>query len=108
MSGPEERRCTYGHEWVAAREGVGEPFGEVEWTTSIPESCAPVGGDILAVDDAVAESPELINSDPYGEGRLIDIRMGDPASRDELLDAEAHQRVIGCRTGGGRAEPLRR
>ncbi|WP_216204965.1 glycine cleavage system protein GcvH [Amycolatopsis aidingensis] len=73
---------------------AGEPFGEVESTKSVSELFAPVDGEILAVNDAVAESPELINSDPYGEGWLVEIRMTDPAALEQLLDAEAYQRVI--------------
>ncbi|KID31372.1 glycine cleavage system H protein [Prauserella sp. Am3] len=72
----------------------GEPFGEVESTKSVSEIYAPLDGEIVAVNDVVTETPELINADPYGEGWLVEIRVSDPDTLDGLLDAEAYQRVI--------------
>ncbi|GLY67659.1 glycine cleavage system protein GcvH [Amycolatopsis taiwanensis] len=74
---------------------AGETFGEVESTKSVSELYAPVDGEVTAVNGAVADSPELINSDPYGEGWLIEVRVDDPAGLEGLLDAEAYQRLIG-------------
>jgi glycine cleavage system H protein len=76
---------------VGKQVGAGDPFGEVESTKSVSELFAPVDGEIVAVNAAVGESPELINSDPYGEGWLVEIRMDDPAGLDALLEAEAYQ-----------------
>lgn len=76
---------------VGKRVSLGDVFGEVESTKSVSELFAPLGGEIIAVNDAVADSPELINSDPYGEGWLIDIQLDDPLDIDSLLDAEAYQ-----------------
>ncbi|KAA9151349.1 glycine cleavage system protein GcvH [Amycolatopsis acidicola] len=73
---------------------AGETFGEVESTKSVSELYAPVDGEVTAVNTGVADSPELINSDPYGEGWLIEIRAGDPAALEGLLDAEAYQALI--------------
>lgn len=73
---------------------AGEAFGEVESTKSVSELFAPVDGEVITVNSAVADSPELINSDPYGEGWLIEVRMDDPAAVEGLLDAEAYQRLI--------------
>jgi len=72
----------------------GESFGEVESTKSVSEIYAPLDGEIVAVNDVVTETPELINADPYGEGWLVEIRVSDPDTLDGLLDAEAYQRVI--------------
>jgi glycine cleavage system H protein len=72
---------------------AGETFGEIESTKSVSELFAPVDGEVVAVNGAVADSPELINSDPFGEGWLIEIRPADPAALDGLLDAEAYQRM---------------
>jgi glycine cleavage system H protein len=72
---------------------AGETFGEIESTKSVSELFAPVDGEVVAVNGAVADSPELINSDPYGEGWLIEIRLADPAGLGGLLDAEAYQRL---------------
>jgi glycine cleavage system H protein len=74
--------------------GAGDVFGEVESTKSVSELFAPLAGEIVAVNHAVADSPELINSDPYGEGWLIEIRLDDPTSVDSLLEAEAYQALI--------------
>jgi glycine cleavage system H protein len=79
---------------VGKRVGSGDVFGEVESTKSVSELFTPLDGEIVAVNNAVAESPELINSDPYGEGWLIDIRLDDPSSIDSLLEAEAYQALI--------------
>jgi glycine cleavage system H protein len=79
---------------VGKRVGSGDIFGEVESTKSVSELFTPLDGEIVAVNNAVAESPELINSDPYGEGWLIDIKLDDPSSIDSLLEAEAYQALI--------------
>lgn len=74
--------------------GAGDVFGEVESTKSVSELFAPVDGEIVAVNNAVADSPELINSDPYGEGWLIEIRLEDPSALEALLEAEAYGALI--------------
>ncbi|WP_370963506.1 glycine cleavage system protein GcvH [Amycolatopsis sp. cg9] len=75
---------------VGRQLSTGDVFGEVESTKSVSELFAPVDGEVVAVNDGVAESPELINSDPYGEGWLIEIRLDDPAGLEALLEAEAY------------------
>ncbi|GAA3831023.1 MULTISPECIES: glycine cleavage system protein GcvH [Amycolatopsis] len=72
---------------------AGEPFGEVESTKSVSELFAPVDGEVVAVNDAVSDSPELINSDPYGEGWLVEIRVSDADAVAGLLDADAYNRL---------------
>jgi glycine cleavage system H protein len=73
---------------------TGDVFGEVESTKSVSELFAPLAGEVVAVNHAVADSPELINSDPYGEGWLVEIKLDDPTSVDSLLEAEAYQALI--------------
>jgi glycine cleavage system H protein len=75
---------------VGRHVGAGDVFGEVESTKSVSELFAPVDGEVVSVNGAVADSPELINSDPYGEGWLIEIRVDDPAELEALLEAEAY------------------
>ena len=75
---------------VGRQVSAGDVFGEVESTKSVSELFAPVDGEVIAVNDAVADSPELINSDPYGEGWLIEIRLDDPSGLEALLEAEAY------------------
>lgn len=76
---------------VGKQLSAGEAFGEVESTKSVSELFAPVDGEVVAVNSALADSPELINSDPYGEGWLIEIKVSDPSSVDALLDSEGYQ-----------------
>ena len=70
---------------------AGQPLGEVESTKSVSDVYAPVTGTVAARNDALDNAPELINSDPYGQGWLLDITLEDPSSVDGLLDAEAYR-----------------
>jgi glycine cleavage system H protein len=79
---------------VGKQVGSGDVFGEVESTKSVSELFAPLDGEIVAVNNAVADSPELINSDPYGEGWLIEIKLDDSSTIESLLEAEAYQALI--------------
>ena len=76
----------------------GESFAEVESTKSVSDIYAPVTGTVSAVNDALDASPELVNSDPYGEGWLVEIEVSDEASLDEqlgaVLDAAGYRAVI--------------
>ena len=69
--------------------GTGESFGEVESTKSVSDVYAPLAGEVVARNDALEETPELINTDPYGDGWFIVIRP-DEASLDHLMDAPAY------------------
>jgi glycine cleavage system H protein len=77
-----------------AEVSAGEPLGEIESTKSVSEIYAPVSGTVEARNDQLGESPELINSDPYGAGWLVEIRPADPAAVGELLDAAAYGELI--------------
>lgn len=70
---------------------AGEALGEVESTKSVSEIYAPVSGTVVARNDKLAEEPEVINSDPYGEGWLVEIEPADPAAVDGLLTAGAYR-----------------
>ena len=72
----------------------GNPMGEVESTKSVSDVYAPVAGTVAAVNGALADNPEIINSDPYGEGWLVEITVsgGDPAG--DLLDADAYRALV--------------
>jgi glycine cleavage system H protein len=76
---------------VGAEVTAGEPCGEVESTKSVSDIYAPVSGTIVARNEALDAAPELVNSDPYGEGWMIDIRPTDTSSTDGLLDAAAYE-----------------
>jgi glycine cleavage system H protein len=74
---------------------AGEPCGEVESTKSVSEIYAPVTGEVTARNDDLESRPELINSDPYGEGWLVEIAAGDAAAVAGLLDAKAYGELTG-------------
>jgi glycine cleavage system H protein len=78
---------------VGAAVEAGAPFGEVESTKSVSEIFAPVSGTVSAVNSALDENPELINSDPYGEGWIAEIETEDASALDELMDAAAYQEL---------------
>lgn len=72
----------------------GDSIAEVESTKSVSEIYAPLAGQITAVNDDLSDSPEQVNSDPYGSGWMFELRLTDEGARSELLDAEAYQSVI--------------
>ena len=71
-----------------------QPYAEVESVKAVSDIYAPLSGEITAVNDAVADQPELINEDPYGEGWLVRVKLNDPTEADELLDAEAYRQLL--------------
>lgn len=121
MSVPQNLRYTEDHEWLAvdgevATVGVtdfaqdslgdivyvqlpeigdtltaGEPCGEIESTKSVSELFAPVAGEVVEVNAAVVDTPELVNSDPYGQGWLLRVRT---TETPELLDAQGYAELI--------------
>jgi glycine cleavage system H protein len=124
---PEDLRYTKEHEWVRlegtrARVGItdfaqdalgdvvyvdlpeigavvqaGQPLGEVESTKSVSDIYAPVSGTVVAVNESLEASPELINSGPYQAGWMIDVRLADDAEdvSGDLLDAAAYRELTG-------------
>jgi glycine cleavage system H protein len=79
---------------VGTSVAAGEPMGEVESTKSVSDVFAPVAGTVSARNDALESQPELLNSDPYGEGWVVEIEVSDPATVDTLLDAEGYQELL--------------
>jgi glycine cleavage system H protein len=76
---------------VGSDVSVGGVVGEVESTKSVSEIYAPVGGTITAVNESLKKSPELVNSDPYGEGWIYEITTSSQGDYDALLDAAAYE-----------------
>jgi glycine cleavage system H protein len=66
-------------------------YAEVESVKAVSDVIAPVSGEVIEVNEALADEPEKINEDPYGDGWLVRIRLSDAAEADELLDAEAYE-----------------
>ncbi len=75
--------------------GTGDAVGEVESTKSVSDIIAPVAGTVIARNDALDANPELVNSDPYGDGWLIEIQLTDPGELSDLLDAAGYADLIG-------------
>jgi glycine cleavage system H protein len=122
---PEDLQYTKDHEWVrtdgdTVRVGVtdyaqdalgdivfvtlpeagttvtaGETCGEVESTKSVSDIYAPVTGTVVERNDALDSSPELVNSDPYGDGWMLSIRVEAGAGSEELLDAATYEAGLG-------------
>jgi glycine cleavage system H protein len=120
---PDDRRYTREHEWARAEGGrivigitdyaqdqlgdvvfvglpepgtevtAGEPLGEVESTKSVSDIYSPVSGEVVERNDDVEATPELVNSDPYGEGWLVVVEVSE-TSLDELLSADDYRRFL--------------
>ncbi|WP_018546334.1 glycine cleavage system protein GcvH [Streptomyces sp. LaPpAH-108] len=73
---------------------AGDPVGTVESVKAASEFYAPVGGEVIAVNDDVSEEPELVNEDPYGTW-LVRLKPSDASERDKLLDAAGYKALIG-------------
>jgi glycine cleavage system H protein len=76
---------------VGADIEAGSTIGELESTKSVSDVYAPVSGTVAAVNEALDGTPELVNSDPYGEGWLFELVPSDPAAVDGLLDSASYQ-----------------
>jgi glycine cleavage system H protein len=68
-----------------------EPYTEVESVKAVSDVFAPLSGEVVAVNDGLSEDPEKINSDPYGEGWLVRVKLSDPSEQESLMDAAAYQ-----------------
>lgn len=75
---------------VGATLVAGEPCGEVESTKSVSDVYAPLSGEVVARNDALDGSPELINADPYGDGWMIELLPADSEALDDLMDADMY------------------
>jgi len=68
----------------------GEPYAEVESVKAVSDVIAPMSGEIVEVNGALADTPEKINEDPYGEGWMVKVKLSDPSERDSLIDAATY------------------
>tara|TARA_B100000315_G_scaffold229904_1_gene239846 strand:- start:93 stop:470 length:378 start_codon:yes stop_codon:yes gene_type:complete len=74
---------------------AGDPFGEIEAVKTVSELFAPISGKVTAVNDSLDESPERVNSDPYGDGWLVKISPSNMEEKDELMSFLAYEEFIG-------------
>ena len=73
---------------------AGEVFGSIEAVKTVSDAFIPVGGEVVEFNDAIDADPSLVNSDPYGEGWMVKVKMSDPAEVDALLSAEQYAALI--------------
>ena len=71
-----------------------EPYAEIESVKAVSDVISPLSGEITEVNDGLSDAPETINSDPYGEGWLVKIRLSDPSEADALMDATAYEQSL--------------
>jgi glycine cleavage system H protein len=74
---------------------AGDACGEVESTKSVSDLYAPLAGEVTGVNGALEGTPELVNTDPYGDGWMYELRPEDPAAVDGLMDPDAYQAQLG-------------
>lgn len=124
MEFPEDLKYTREHEWVSidgsvatigitdhAQEQLGDvvfvelpsvgdrvekadAFGVVESTKAVSDVYAPVSGEVTEVNDDLPDNPELLNEDPYGDGWMVKITLGDKADLDDLMTADEYRKFI--------------
>jgi glycine cleavage system H protein len=116
---PADRRYTKDHEWIRVEDGrvgitdyaqqqlgdvvflelpelgrrvqAGERFGTVESVKAVSELYAPVSGEVVEANTELVSAPEAINTDPYGAGWMIGLKLAEPAEAEGLMDAQAYQ-----------------
>ena len=71
-----------------------EVFGAIEAVKTVADAFMPVSGEIIEVNAALEGAPQTVNTDPYGEGWMIKIKLSNPAELDELMDAEAYAAIL--------------
>jgi len=73
-----------------------ETFGTIEAVKTVSDLFMPIDGEIVEFNDALEATPDIVNKDPYGEGWIIKIKVGDASAMDELLTAEQYKALIGA------------
>ena len=75
---------------------AGERFGDIESVKATSELLAPVSGQVVRVNSALQDSSELVNTDPYGQGWMLVVKMSDPSELDKLMDAASYTKFLGA------------
>lgn len=76
---------------IGAEVKKDEPYAEVESVKAVSDVIAPLSGEVIAVNDSLADAPEAVNADPYSTGWLVKIRLSDPSEADQLMDQAAYK-----------------
>jgi glycine cleavage system H protein len=79
---------------VGTQVSKDETYAEVESVKAVSDVFAPLSGEILEVNEVLADSPEKVNEDPYGDGWMVKVRLSDPAEVDSLLDVSAYRELL--------------
>jgi len=79
---------------VGTQVRQGEPYTEVESVKAVSDVIAPLSGEIVAINETLADKPETINDDPYGDGWLVKIRVSEPSEAESLMDSSAYQATL--------------
>jgi glycine cleavage system H protein len=80
---------------VGAQVSAGSAYAEVESVKAVSDVFAPMSGEVTEVNEALKETPENINEDPYGEGWMVRVRLSDPSEADSLMDVNAYKESLG-------------
>ena len=126
MNVPNQLKYTKDHEWVKIEDGIAtvgitdfaqgelgdivyvevetldetldqeEVFGTVEAVKTVSDLFIPLSGEIIEFNEDLESEPEKVNSDPYGEGWMVKIKISNPDEIDSLLDAEAYKELVGA------------
>ena len=80
---------------VGAEVSANSAYAEVESVKAVSDVFAPLSGEVTEVNEALKETPERINDDPYGEGWMVRVRLTDPSEADSLMDASAYKESLG-------------
>jgi glycine cleavage system H protein len=79
---------------VGSTISANNSYAEIESVKAVSDVYAPLSGEVLAVNEAVSETPELINEDPYDAGWLIKVKLSDPSETEKLLDPAAYRKLL--------------
>lgn len=79
---------------IGSRVDQFDKFGEIESVKAVSDLFSPVSGTVTAVNEELVQSPELCNSDPYGDGWIMEVKLDDPSELGELMDSETYQGTL--------------
>ena len=79
---------------VGASVSRNDAYAEVESVKAVSDVFAPLSGEIVEVNEALADSPEKVNQDPYGEGWMVKVRLTEPSEVDQLMDVNAYKELL--------------
>ena len=79
---------------IGSRVDQFDKFGEIESVKAVSDLFSPVSGTVTAVNQELEQSPELANSDPYGDGWIMEVKLDDPSELDELMDSDTYQGTL--------------